>query len=64
MPRGKDVLVWNRTPDVPVVVLVDGHRVSEPAGGRVTIRLGAAYTLLATLPDATFVSRYRESFST
>jgi NAD+ kinase len=65
VPRGKDVLVWNRTPDVAVVVLVDGHRVSEAApGGRVTIRLGAAYTLLATLPDATFVSRYRESFST
>jgi NAD+ kinase len=65
VPRGKDVLVWNRTPDVSVVVLVDGHRVSEAApGGRVTIRLGGAYTLLATLPDATFVSRYRESFST
>jgi NAD+ kinase len=65
VPRGKDVLVWNRTPDVPVVVLVDGHRVSEAGpGSRVTIRLGAAYTLLATLPDATFVSRYRESFST
>ena len=65
VPRGKDVLVWNRTPDVAVVVLVDGHRVSEAApGDRVTIRLGSAYTLLATLPDATFVSRYRESFST
>jgi NAD+ kinase len=65
VPRGKDVLVWNRTPDVPVVVLVDGHRVGEAGpGGRVVVRLGAARTLLATLPDATFVSRYRESFST
>jgi NAD+ kinase len=65
VPRGKDVLVWNRTPDVPVVVLVDGHRVGEAGpGGRVTVRLGAARTLLATLPDATFVSRYRQSFST
>jgi NAD+ kinase len=65
VPRGKDVLVLNRTPDVGVVVLVDGHRVSEAGpGGRVTVRLGAAHTLLATLPDATFVSRYRESFST
>jgi NAD+ kinase len=64
VPRGKDVLVWNRTPDVPVVVLVDGHRVGEAGpGGRVVIRLGAAHTLLATLPEATFVSRYRESFS-
>lgn len=65
VPRGKDVLVWNRTPDVPVVVLVDGHRVGEAGpGGRVAIRLGAAHSLLATLPEATFVSRYRESFST
>ena len=64
VPRGKDVLVWNRTPDVPVVVLVDGHRVGEAGpGGRVVIRLGATHTLLATLPEATFVSRYRESFS-
>lgn len=65
VPRGKDVLVWNRTPDVPVVVLVDGHRVGEAGpGGHVVVRLGAARTLLATLPEATFVSRYRESFST
>ncbi|MCZ7587666.1 MAG: hypothetical protein M5U27_02135 [Gaiella sp.] len=65
VPRGKDVVVWNRTADVAVAVLVDGHRVGEAApGGRVAVRLGGARTLLATLPDATFVSRYRESFST
>ena len=65
VPRGKDVVVWNRTADVPVAVLVDGHRVGEAGpGGRVAVRLGAARTLLGTLPDATFVSRYRESFST
>lgn len=65
VPRGKDVLVWNRTPEVDVVVLVDGHRVGEAGpGGRVVVRLGAARTLLATLPEATFVSRYRENFST
>ena len=65
VPRGKDVLVLNRTPEVAAVVLVDGHRVGEAGpGGRVTIRLGAARTLLATLPEATFVSRYRASFST
>jgi NAD+ kinase len=65
VPRGKDLHVWNRTPDVPVVVLVDGHRAGETGpGGKVTVRLGAARTLLATLPDATFVSRYRQSFST
>jgi NAD+ kinase len=65
VPPGKDVLVVNRTPDVPVVVLVDGHRIGEAGpGGQVTVRLGEARTLLATLPEATFVSRYRESFST
>ena len=64
VPPGKEVLVVNRTPDVSVVVLVDGHRVGEAgAGGRVTIGLGQARTLLATLPEATFVSRYRQSFS-
>jgi NAD+ kinase len=65
VPRGKDVVVWNRTAEVPVAVLVDGHRVGEAGpGGRVAVRLGVARTLLGTLPDATFVSRYRESFST
>ena len=57
VPRGKDVVVLNRTPDVAAVVLVDGHRVGEAGpGGLVTVRLGAAHTLLATLPEATFVS--------
>lgn len=65
VPRGRDVVVWNRTANVPLAVLVDGHRVGEVApGGTVAVSLGAARTLLATLPDATFVSRYRESFST
>jgi NAD+ kinase len=64
VPRGKDVVVHNRTADVPVVVLVDGHRIGEAGpGGRVVVRLGDARTLLATLPDVTFVSRYRERFS-
>jgi len=65
VPRGKEVVVWNRTVDVPVVVIVDGHRVGEAApGDHVIIGLGDARTLLATLPEATFVSRYRHSFST
>ena len=51
-------------PTSPVVVLVDGHRVGQAGtGGRVTVGLGEARTLLATLPEATFVSRYRKSFS-
>ena len=62
--RAGDVVVLNRTPDVAAVVL-GRHRVGEAGpGGLVTVRLGAAHTLLATLPEATFVSRYRQSFST
>ncbi len=65
VPRGKEVVVWNRTPDVSVVVLVDGHRVGEAGpDGRITVRLGEARSRLATLPEATFVRRYRESFAT
>jgi NAD+ kinase len=63
-PRGRDLIVWNRTPDVPVAVLVDGHRLADaPPGGRALVRLGPERTLLATLPEATFVRRYRTSFA-
>src|SRR5262245_29216513 len=64
VPRGDDVIVWNRTPDLDVAVLVDGHRVStlRPAG-RAVVRIGAERSLLATLPEATFVRRYRQSFA-
>jgi NAD+ kinase len=65
VPRGKEVVVWNRTPDVPVAVLVDGHRVGRAGRDeRIAVRLGDAHSLLATLPEATFVRRYRETFST
>lgn len=65
VPRGRDLVVSNRTADVPVTVLVDGHRVADaaPREGQVTIRLGEANSLLATLPEATFVRRYRQSFA-
>ena len=63
VPRGRDVVIWNRTPDVAVSVLVDGHVFRElPTDGRVTIRLGERRSLLATLPEATFFRRYRETF--
>jgi NAD+ kinase len=65
VPRDRDVLVWNRTGDVPVAVLADGHQVAEvSAGKRVDMRLAREQSLLATLPEATFVRRYRQSFST
>jgi NAD+ kinase len=64
VPRGSDLLVWNRTADVPAAVLVDGHRVVDAGpGDRVAVRLGPERSLLGTLPEATFVRRYRESFA-
>jgi NAD+ kinase len=63
-PPGADVIVWNRTSDVEAGVLVDGHRVSTLGKSeRAVIRIGAERSLLATLPEATFVRRYRQSFA-
>jgi len=63
LPRGHDLHVWNRTANVVCAVLVDGHRVADTGpGGRVSIGLGEKRSLLGTLPDATFVRRYRQSF--
>jgi NAD+ kinase len=63
-PPGADVIVWNRTPDIDAGVLVDGHRVSTLGkSDRAVIRIGAERSLLATLPEATFVRRYRQSFA-
>jgi NAD+ kinase len=62
--RGDELIVWNRTPDVSAVALVDGHRVAELGpGGRAVARLGEQRSLLATLPEATFFSRYRRTFA-
>ena len=64
VPRGRDLLVWNRTPDVPATVLVDGHRVADlPPGARALARIGAQRSLLATLPEVTFFSRYSRTFA-
>ena len=63
VPRGLDLLVWNQTAEVDCAVLVDGHRMADCGpGAHVTIGLGPARSLLGTLPDATFVRRYRTSF--
>lgn len=64
VPKGRDLTVANRTADVPVSVLVDGHRFSElPPGGLVTVALDDRRSLLASLPETTFFRRYRETFS-
>jgi NAD+ kinase len=64
IPPGADVIIWNRTHDVEAGVLVDGHRVATLGKAeRAVVRLGAERSLLATLPEATFVRRYRQSFA-
>jgi NAD+ kinase len=64
VPPNRDLVVRNFTPDVAVTVLVDGHRLGDlGSGAEVTVRLGDQRTLLATLPEATFFRRYRETFA-
>jgi NAD+ kinase len=64
VPRDDELIVWNRTPDVPATALVDGHRVGELApGARAVVRLGEQRSLLATLPEVTFFSRYSRTFA-
>ena len=64
VPRGTELIVWNRTADVPAAALVDGHGVGElPPGGRAVARVGERRSLLATLPEVTFFSRYRRTFA-
>jgi NAD+ kinase len=64
VPPGSDVIVWNRSKDVDAGVMVDGHRVSTLGKAeRAVVRIGAERSLLATLPEATFVRRYRQSFA-
>ena len=65
VPRNRQVVVANRTNDVEVTVLVDGHELTRlTTGARVSVRLGDRPALLAVLPEATFVHRYRETFAT
>jgi NAD+ kinase len=65
VPRGREIVVENRTADVDVSVLVDGHRVGDrSAEERVVVALGPDRSLLGILPESTFVSRYRTSFAT
>jgi NAD+ kinase len=64
VPRSRDVVVRNRTSDVDVTVLVDGHELASlGTGGSMSVRLGDRPALLAVLPEATFVNRYRETFA-
>ena len=64
VPKGRDLVVRNKTPDVSVTVLVDGHEVGELRTGETFIvGLGPQRSRLATLPEATFFTRYRDTFA-
>jgi NAD+ kinase len=64
VPHGLDLTVVNRTTDVPATVIADGHPVGklEP-GDEVGARLSDQSSLLATMPESTFFSRYRRIFA-
>ena len=64
VPRGRDVVVTNRTLSVPLALIADGQQVGEiAADSSVSVRLGEQRSLLATLPDATFLTRFRSAFA-
>ena len=64
IPHNLPLAVTNRTPDGSVTVIVDGMELGklEP-GQQVDVRLGEQRSLLATLPERTFFSRYRKTFA-
>jgi NAD+ kinase len=63
VPRGLEVEIRNETVDVAGSVIADGHAIAELGrGATVVVRLGEPRALLATLPETTFFSRYRETF--
>jgi NAD+ kinase len=63
VPRGPDLRITNRSRELPVTVLVDGHAVGElERGGQITAAVGSDHCRLAVLPEVTFFSRYHEVF--
>ena len=63
--RGHQVEVHNRSDDVPLQIVRDGHALGEVLpGGRFSVRLGEERARLARLSGSSFFSRYRETFST
>ena len=65
VPRGMELMVQNATVAVPAALLIDGQRVADcDPGETISMRLADERSLLATLPETTFFSRYRETFTT
>jgi NAD+ kinase len=63
VPRGAAVTITNQTADIETTVLVDGQQVGKLAvGEEAVVRVGARPSLLATLPEVTFFTRYGATF--
>ena len=63
VPRGLDLRITNRSKELPVTVLVDGHAVGElQRGGEIAATVGPDRCRLAVLPEVTFFTRYHEVF--
>ena len=63
VPRGPNLRITNRSKELPVTVLVDGHAVGElERGGQIAAAVGPDCCRLAVLPEVTFFTRYHEVF--
>jgi NAD+ kinase len=65
VPRGRELVVTNQTATGgAVIVIVDGREAgSLDPGDSFAVGIAEQASLLATLPERTFFSRYRETFS-
>jgi len=63
VPRGADVTITNLTHELESTVLVDGQPVARLGeGDEAVVRVSATPSLLATLPEVTFFTRYAATF--
>jgi NAD+ kinase len=63
VPPGLGFSVVNRTPDVSITVVADGHRQGEVGpGGSFSVDVGSQKGRLAMLPEVTFFTRLRDVF--
>lgn len=63
VPRGLDLRVTTRSPEMPVTVLVDGHEMGElAADAALEVSVGDQTCMLALLPEVTFFTRYHHVF--
>jgi NAD+ kinase len=63
VPSGLDVRVTNRTKELPVTVIIDGHPVVDLERDEdISVAVGSDHSRLAVLPEVTFFTRYHEVF--